>query len=742
MKKLKKIPPFRAPRAVDSQDKEDSKVAKETIRVKTEIPYRAENEVVETKKSPVKSAGGAGSKEVKPQKKVARSLTDAEYEEIFDAVLKQAMNDSVDLNIQPKCIDKLLPGEDEENSRDPAVQRSFDLSCELDEPEIDFDHFDLENMPDEIKSEFADFNSRAVIPGQRTIGTLTPVKSNLHRENTSTPVKKKISQSLKKDSALAHGDRKSKADDKNKKVLMKERKIEETATWVQCSKKHCMKWRFLANIHDPATLPDIWTCAMNDDPLYNSCELPEQAFDEEEHNAQYIFTRYTEGSLVWARMAGYPWWPAMVEIDPDFEDYFECKEFDNVASHYHVVFFDDRVSRAWVHSSSLMPFTGNKEMPKMNKKQSDFQKSVMEARERALEAEQMSIKDRLMAYSFASRFKGRWGKSSSQEKKNEKGNRKRGVTGKSNVSGNYQVHLPDGLDVLGSQSKQDLMNILHDDSQEDIEMPKKKVIMSKKARDDDSQEDIEMPKKKVIMSKKARGLPKVKSGDKGGRLARTVGSLKRQAEAKFSNPKKTVPGEEVRSCEIKLEADENSTPEMVADQAKNECPNSLPSQKSADKTVEGVKDSPSQNTRHKVKKFSAPVIKKRSVEENNSKKSHDPVVDEKTLSQRSQNSQSQKSEVLIQISNSQNSTQKGKSANEKNTLSQKCHGSQSQKLTSSSKQSSDKITRNSQSQGNESSDSELDLDLDPHSSQILQSAQMKMASQTMDEDSEPLDFEE
>ena len=34
-------------------------------------------------------------------------------------------------------------------------------------------------------------------------------------------------------------------------------------TWVQCSKKDCMRWRYLTDVHDPALLPDVWTCTMN-----------------------------------------------------------------------------------------------------------------------------------------------------------------------------------------------------------------------------------------------------------------------------------------------------------------------------------------------------------------------------------------------------------------------------------------------------------------------------------------------
>lgn len=39
--------------------------------------------------------------------------------------------------------------------------------------------------------------------------------------------------------------------------------------WVQCSLKKCLKWRFLPTILDPSSLPEHWTCDMNDDPDFN-----------------------------------------------------------------------------------------------------------------------------------------------------------------------------------------------------------------------------------------------------------------------------------------------------------------------------------------------------------------------------------------------------------------------------------------------------------------------------------------
>ena len=33
-------------------------------------------------------------------------------------------------------------------------------------------------------------------------------------------------------------------------------------------------------------------------------------------------TQYAAGSMVWAKMKGYPWWPALVDFCPDTDEYY------------------------------------------------------------------------------------------------------------------------------------------------------------------------------------------------------------------------------------------------------------------------------------------------------------------------------------------------------------------------------------------------------------------------------------
>ena len=70
------------------------------------------------------------------------------------------------------------------------------------------------------------------------------------------------------------------------------------------------------NEKDSSLIPDKWTCSLNSDPSYQSCDDPEEKPANTPEDA-WIENRYTVGSLVWAKVPGWPWWPAMVDDDPD-----------------------------------------------------------------------------------------------------------------------------------------------------------------------------------------------------------------------------------------------------------------------------------------------------------------------------------------------------------------------------------------------------------------------------------------
>uniref|UniRef100_A0A2K6F7Y6 Zinc finger CW-type PWWP domain protein 1 n=1 Tax=Propithecus coquereli TaxID=379532 RepID=A0A2K6F7Y6_PROCO len=125
--------------------------------------------------------------------------------------------------------------------------------------------------------------------------------------------------------------------------------------WVQCSSPNCEKWRRLRGNIDPSVLPDNWSCDQNTDLEYNSCDIPEETWTG--HESDIAYASYIPGSIIWAKQYGYPWWPGMVESDPDLGEYFLfASHLDSLPSKYHVTFFGETVSRAWIPVNMLKNF--------------------------------------------------------------------------------------------------------------------------------------------------------------------------------------------------------------------------------------------------------------------------------------------------------------------------------------------------------------------------------------------------
>uniref|UniRef100_A0A8C0KMT1 Zinc finger CW-type and PWWP domain containing 1 n=1 Tax=Canis lupus dingo TaxID=286419 RepID=A0A8C0KMT1_CANLU len=125
--------------------------------------------------------------------------------------------------------------------------------------------------------------------------------------------------------------------------------------WVQCSSPNCEKWRRLCGNIDPSVLPDDWSCDQNTDLKYNHCDIPEESWTGRESDVAYA--SYIPGSIIWAKQYGYPWWPGMVESDPDLGEYFLfASHLDSLPSKYHVTFFGETVSRAWIPVNMLKNF--------------------------------------------------------------------------------------------------------------------------------------------------------------------------------------------------------------------------------------------------------------------------------------------------------------------------------------------------------------------------------------------------
>ncbi|XP_055795134.1 zinc finger CW-type PWWP domain protein 1-like isoform X3 [Salvelinus fontinalis] len=115
------------------------------------------------------------------------------------------------------------------------------------------------------------------------------------------------------------GERKTAASGSQRKRQRKREEQEDSDSsaefdqWVQCSRSVCGKWRRVERHVDLAALPSDWTCIHDTGP--GLCEAAEDSWSEQE--CDVINSSLVPGSLVWAQQIGYPWWPAIVERDPD-----------------------------------------------------------------------------------------------------------------------------------------------------------------------------------------------------------------------------------------------------------------------------------------------------------------------------------------------------------------------------------------------------------------------------------------
>ncbi|KPJ06223.1 Zinc finger CW-type PWWP domain protein 1 [Papilio machaon] len=174
--------------------------------------------------------------------------------------------------------------------------------------------------------------------------------------------------------------------------------------WASCDS--CGRWRYLPHIIDRYELPDKWYCKMNPDKNLANCSDPEapiQLHDEED----LIHSRFSAGSIVWVKLQGWPWWPAMVDDCPDTEQFYWLYGFSDIPTHYHVVFFDKLdVSRAWVSDQIIEPYTNNKNRIEDANRNKKYAKRLRVAVRQATDAFSLPLASRFSKYSFLTRYKG------------------------------------------------------------------------------------------------------------------------------------------------------------------------------------------------------------------------------------------------------------------------------------------------------------------------------------------------
>ena len=70
----------------------------------------------------------------------------------------------------------------------------------------------------------------------------------------------------------------------------------------------------------------------------NACDKGEsEKFVED--NEEFVDTEFAAGSMVWAKMKGYPWWPAMVDFCPDTDEYYWLEAWSKVRIRIQLIVF-------------------------------------------------------------------------------------------------------------------------------------------------------------------------------------------------------------------------------------------------------------------------------------------------------------------------------------------------------------------------------------------------------------------
>ncbi|XP_058566631.1 zinc finger CW-type PWWP domain protein 1 isoform X7 [Neofelis nebulosa] len=344
--------------------------------------------------------GKAQDKQAEKKEKEKLSLTNAEFEEIVQTVLRKSLQECLETSCaQPiRCaqLDK-EPGIASSTDNDNAdgekvmVPHILEISATKEAGVTSVIETPKPGQPDPPPSE-KKFNRFSLSKGKKGAQDEKMEKAQSGREPRQKAQLKKTVQ--------------------NHSQIRNQQKGEvsgfgQCLVWVQCSSPNCEKWRRLCGNIDPSVLPDNWSCDQNTDLKYNRCDIPEESWIG--HESDVAYASYIPGSIIWAKQYGYPWWPGMVESDPDLGEYFLfASHLDSLPSKYHVTFFGETVSRAWIPVNMLKNFQElSLELAGVKKcRNKDCSQKLGVALMMAQEAEQISIQERVNLFGFRSRYNG------------------------------------------------------------------------------------------------------------------------------------------------------------------------------------------------------------------------------------------------------------------------------------------------------------------------------------------------
>ncbi|XP_008963694.3 zinc finger CW-type PWWP domain protein 1 isoform X10 [Pan paniscus] len=346
-------------------------------------------------------------KQAEKKEKEKSSLTNAEFEEIVQTVLQKSLQECLGMG---SGLDFA-----ETSCAQPVVSTQSDKEPGITASATDTDNANGEEVPH--TQEISVSWEGEAAPEIRTskLGQPDPAPSKKKSNRLTLSKRKKEAQDEKVEKT--QGGHEHRQEDQLKETVQDHSQIRDQQkgeisgfgqclVWVQCSFPNCGKWRRLCGNIDPSVLPDNWSCDQNTDVQYNRCDIPEETWTGLESDVAYA--SYIPGSIIWAKQYGYPWWPGMIESDPDLGEYFLfTSHLDSLPSKYHVTFFGETVSRAWIPVNMLKNFQElSLELSVMKKRRNDCSQKLGVALMMAQEAEQISIQERVNLFGFWSRFNG------------------------------------------------------------------------------------------------------------------------------------------------------------------------------------------------------------------------------------------------------------------------------------------------------------------------------------------------
>ena len=170
---------------------------------------------------------------------------------------------------------------------------------------------------------------------------------------------------------------------------------------------------------DPsADIDSTWVCSSRSNTREVSLTPKQWAPDP----TIYIGIKFVPGSLVWVKNQKFRAWPAMIDFNPDIDEYYflEADELESEsATWYNVTFLkksakSDRatVSRDWVKAEHLVPFKSLSLEDAAKRFKRSFANNDLKHLRRDIEIferiKDWSLKDRLLHYSFTKLYTGKF----------------------------------------------------------------------------------------------------------------------------------------------------------------------------------------------------------------------------------------------------------------------------------------------------------------------------------------------